>query len=48
VSCNLTDNEGWCEQSMACTWDEDCGFGGKCGYNVQTSDYRCLPASYCE
>jgi hypothetical protein len=48
VSCNLTDNEGWCEQSMACTWDEDCGFGGKCGYNVETSDYRCLPAAYCE
>jgi hypothetical protein len=48
VSCNLTDGEGWCEQSMECTWDEDCGFGGKCGYNVETSAYRCLPASYCE
>jgi hypothetical protein len=47
VSCNLTDGEGWCEQSMDCTWDEDCGFGGKCGYNVETADYRCLPASYC-
>jgi hypothetical protein len=48
VACNLNDNEGWCEQSMACTWDEDCGFGGKCGYNVETSDYRCLPAEYCQ
>lgn len=48
VSCNLTDNEGWCEQTMECTWDEDCGFGGKCGYNVETADYRCLPAEYCE
>lgn len=47
VACNLNDNEGWCEQTMACTWDEDCGFGGKCGYNVETADYRCLPAAYC-
>lgn len=48
VSCNLNDSEGWCEQSMDCSFDEDCGFGGKCGYNVQTADWRCLPAAYCK
>jgi hypothetical protein len=47
VSCGLTDGEGWCLQSMGCSFDEDCGFGGKCGYNVETADYRCLPAAYC-
>jgi hypothetical protein len=47
VACNLTDNEGWCFQSMECSFDDDCGIDGKCGYNVETSDYRCLPADHC-
>lgn len=48
VSCELNDSEGWCEISEECEFDEDCGFGGKCGYNVETADYRCLPAEYCQ
>jgi hypothetical protein len=47
VACGLTDNEGWCVQSSECSFDDDCGIDGKCGYNVETSDYRCLPESYC-
>lgn len=47
VSCGLNDGEGWCVQTMECSFDEDCGSGGKCGYNVQSGDYRCLPAEYC-
>lgn len=48
VSCELNDAEGWCEQTMECDFDEDCGFGGKCGYNVETAAWRCLPAEYCQ
>lgn len=47
VACGLTDNEGWCEQTSECTFDDDCGIDGKCGYNVESSAYRCLPAEYC-
>ena len=47
VACNLNDNEGWCEQSGPCSFDDDCGIDGKCGYNVESAAYRCLPASYC-
>jgi hypothetical protein len=47
VSCGLNDGAGWCFQTMECSFDEDCGSGGKCGYNVQSSDYRCLPAANC-
>jgi hypothetical protein len=47
VSCNLTDGQGWCEQTMACSFDADCGLGGKCGYSVVSGEYRCLPAENC-
>jgi hypothetical protein len=47
VACNLSATEGWCEFSDACDFDEDCGSGRVCGYNVETSEYRCISADYC-
>lgn len=47
VSCNLTSYEGFCEQTEACSHDSDCGSGRVCGYNVETSQYRCVSAEFC-
>jgi hypothetical protein len=47
IACGLTDNEGWCVSAEECIDDDDCGIDGKCGYNVESGDYRCLPAAYC-
>jgi hypothetical protein len=47
VACELNDSEGWCEFADECNFDSDCGSGRVCGYNVETSDYRCLSAQYC-
>lgn len=47
VACRVTDDEGWCEQTTECSFDSDCGTNGRCGYNVETSSYRCLPSMYC-
>lgn len=48
LSCTLVSEGGWCEQTMPCSFDEDCGIDGKCGYNLASSEYRYLPKSYCE
>jgi hypothetical protein len=48
LACGLTDSQGWCFQTKACKFDGDCGVGNKCGYNVKSSEYRCLPADTCE
>jgi hypothetical protein len=47
VACGLTDTQGFCEFTKPCKFDEDCGVDQKCGYNVVSSEYRCLPASDC-
>lgn len=47
LSCRLTDGEGWCFQTEECSFDADCGSGGKCGYNVESGEYRCMEAEYC-
>lgn len=46
VACGLTDSAGWCAFKKECMFDDDCA-PDKCGYNVVTSDYRCLPKMYC-
>jgi hypothetical protein len=48
LACGLNDTKGWCFQTKSCTFDGDCGSGNKCGYNVVSSEYRCLPADTCE
>lgn len=47
VSCELTAHEGFCVFSEECHFDDDCGAGNKCGYNVETSEYRCIPSAKC-
>lgn len=46
VACGLNDTAGWCSFKKECMFDDDCA-PDKCGYNVVTSDYRCLPKMYC-
>jgi hypothetical protein len=46
IACGLTDTAGWCSFKKECMFDSDCA-PDKCGYNVETSEYRCLPATYC-
>jgi hypothetical protein len=48
LACNLNDAQGWCFQTKECNSDSDCGIDGKCGYNVASSAWRCLPADHCK